>query len=114
MHELALAQSIVGVAERHSGGRRVFRVEVSVGHLRQVVPSLLEFGFELAARGTCADGAQLAVSQVPAAGVCRDCGAETELREFPFECAACGGLDLQLVRGEELLVEAIELQEEAA
>ena len=38
---------------------RVTPVCVRVGHLRQVVPSALEFSFELCAHGTAVEGAAL-------------------------------------------------------
>ncbi|MDQ3659257.1 MAG: hydrogenase maturation nickel metallochaperone HypA, partial [Actinomycetota bacterium] len=41
MHELAIADSIVQIAGRHANGRRVTKVQLKVGHLRQVVPSAL-------------------------------------------------------------------------
>ena len=47
MHELAIAHSVVAIAERHAAGRRVRAVELRVGHLRQVVPSSLTFAFDL-------------------------------------------------------------------
>jgi hydrogenase nickel incorporation protein HypA/HybF len=87
-------------------------VELRVGHLRQVVPSALEFAFMLVAEGTPVEGAQLVIEEVPAAGLCRDCGAESTFDGFPFACASCGGLDLELIRGEELLVDSLELDEE--
>ena len=111
MHELSLAESVVAVACRHAAGRPVARVELKVGHLRQVVPSALEFAFELLAQGTECDGAELVMEEVPAAGRCRRCGCESELPGFPLACTACGGLDLELLRGEELLVDALELEE---
>lgn len=87
------------------------RVEVRVGHLRQVVPASLELAFELIARGTELEGAALAVEQVPAGGVCRDCGTHTELPDFPLLCSACGGVDLDITQGEELEVESLDLAE---
>jgi len=111
MHELALAESVVAIASRHAAGRPVARVELKVGHLRQVVPAALEFAFELVAQGTAVEGAQLVLEAVPAAGRCRRCGAESELPGFPLACAACGSVDVELLRGEELLVEALELEE---
>ena len=110
MHELAIAESIVAIAERHAAGRRVTRVEVSVGHLRQVVPTALEFAFGLLAQGTVLDGAELALEEVPAAGRCRDCGAEGRLDGFPFTCRACGGWDVAVTAGEELRVESLDLE----
>ncbi len=113
MHELSLAESVVRIATVHAAGRAVVKVELKVGHLRQVVPSALEFAFELVAQGTPVEGAELVLEEVPAAGRCRRCGAESELPGFPLACAACGGLDLELLRGEELLVDALELHEVA-
>jgi len=112
MHELAIAESIVAIAERHAAGRRVRRVEVAVGHLRQVVPSALEFAFELVAQGTVLDGAELAIGEIPAAGRCRACGTEGGLDGFPLTCRACGGWDVEVIAGEELRVESLDLETE--
>ena len=110
MHELSIAQAIVGIAARHAAGRRVTRVEVKVGHLRQVVPGALEFGFDLVSQGSALEGAELAIEAIPATGRCRGCGATSELDGFPLRCSACGGLDLELLSGEELLVDALVLE----
>jgi hydrogenase nickel incorporation protein HypA/HybF len=112
MHELSIAQAVVEIASRHAAGRRVTKVELRVGHLRQVVPSALEFAFELTAHGTALEGAELVIEDVPARGRCRACGGETEMRAFPLQCSHCGGLDLELEAGDELLVDALELDEE--
>jgi hydrogenase nickel incorporation protein HypA/HybF len=111
MHELSIADAIVRIACTHAGERRIETVEVKVGHLRQVVPDSLAFAFLLVAEGTVAEGAELVLEEVPAAGVCRDCRVESELPSFPLACTACGSLDVELVRGEELLVEALTLTE---
>ena len=111
MHELSIAESVVQIASRHANGRRVTKVRIKVGHLRQVVPSALAFGFELVAEGTPVEGAELEMEQVPAAGRCRECGVESQLTYFPLQCGACGSFDLEVVRGEELLVESLELEE---
>ena len=49
MHELSIAESVVQVASRHAQGRRVTKVYLKVGHLRQVVPSALVFSLVLVA-----------------------------------------------------------------
>jgi hydrogenase nickel incorporation protein HypA/HybF len=112
MHELAIADAIVALVDRHAAGRRVAKVEVKVGHLRQVVPSALEFAFELVARGTPAEGAELEIEAVPARITCRSCGAESPAAEFPFVCPSCDGMDVDVLSGDELLVEALEVESE--
>jgi hydrogenase nickel incorporation protein HypA/HybF len=114
MHELAIADAIVGIVSRHAGERRVAAVEVQVGHLRQVVPDALAFAFRLVAEGTCAESAELRLEDVPAQARCRACETETEQTGWPMCCAACGSFDVRVTRGEELLVTCVELDDELA
>jgi hydrogenase nickel incorporation protein HypA/HybF len=114
MHELSIAQALMDIVQRHAGGRPVTRVEVRVGHLRQVVPAALEFAFELVARGTVAEGAELVLDAVPAAGRCRACGTVSQMEAFPLACAGCGSWDVEVIRGEELLLDTLELEEPLA
>jgi hydrogenase nickel incorporation protein HypA/HybF len=111
LHELAIAESVVQIADRHADGRRVTKVYLKVGHLRQVVPSALAFSFELVAQGTPIEGAQLEMEEVPATGSCQGCGEKCRLESFPLQCKVCGGFDLDLLEGEELYVESLELEE---
>jgi hydrogenase nickel incorporation protein HypA/HybF len=113
MHELSIAEAVVDIAVRHARGRPVAAVELRVGHLRQVVPSALEFAFGLVAEGTPLAGAELRMEEVPAAGHCRSCGAETALPELPLCCRSCGSGDVEVTSGEELLVDSLELRTEA-
>jgi hydrogenase nickel incorporation protein HypA/HybF len=112
MHELSIAESIVDIAVRHARGRPVIRVEVTVGHLRQVVPSALSFAFELVAQGTPAEGAELVLDTIPATVRCRTCGEESELDDWPLLCRPCGSADLAVVAGEELRVESLDVEEQ--
>jgi hydrogenase nickel incorporation protein HypA/HybF len=113
MHELSIADAVVQIVERHAAGRRVTKVELRVGHLRQVVAPALEFAFELVARDTVVEGAELALTEVPAAVACLNCGHEGVHVQFPAVCERCGSLDVEIRGGDELLVEALELEEDA-
>jgi hydrogenase nickel incorporation protein HypA/HybF len=111
LHELAIADSVVQIASRHADGRQVTKVYLKVGHLRQVVPSALAFSFELVAQGTPVEGAELEMEEVPVLGRCRECGVESRLESFPLQCGTCGGFELQILEGEELYVDSLELEE---
>jgi hydrogenase nickel incorporation protein HypA/HybF len=111
LHELSIAESVVRIAGRQADGRRVRKVQMKVGHLRQVVPSSLAFGFGLLAEGTPAEGAELEIEQVSAEARCRGCGMESRIDDFPLLCPGCGGLDLEILKGEELIVDSLELEE---
>jgi len=110
MHELALARGVLDAALAHADGRRVTRVDVTVGALRQVVPDSLAFHFEILARGTPCEGARLAQSVMPARMGCA-CGEEWELSEPSFRCPRCGEAHTRVLSGEQLVVESIEIEE---
>jgi hydrogenase nickel incorporation protein HypA/HybF len=112
MHELSIADAVAQVATRHASGRRVTRVELKVGYLRQVVPSALEFAWQLVTDHTPLEGAELAIEEIPPRGRCRTCNAATTMESFPLQCRHCGGLDVELLAGEELLVDALELDDD--
>lgn len=111
MHELSIAESIVRIAGEQAAGRRVTKVSMRVGHLRQVVPSALSFSFDLVAEGTPVEGAELVMQEIPVRGNCRNCAEECHPESFPLQCQACGNFDLEILAGEELLVESLELEE---
>jgi hydrogenase nickel incorporation protein HypA/HybF len=110
MHELSLCGAIADIASRRAGARPVEVIHVRIGQLRQVVPETLTFCWSMVSEGTELAGSVLAVERVPAVLRCRTCGAEAELgQQIAFACAACGGLDVDAVAGEEFLVTELEL-----
>ena len=111
MHELALARAILATALDRAEGRRVRSVEVTVGALRQVVPSSLAFNFDVLAGAAGCEGATLELQMEPARLRCA-CGAEWELEEMSFVCPRCSGGQTRVIAGEELRVESIEVEEE--
>jgi hydrogenase nickel incorporation protein HypA/HybF len=112
VHELSIADAIVAIACDHAQGRRVTSVEVKIGGLRQVVPDALAFAFDLVAAGTPVEGAQLDVDHVAPRAYCSRCEVESEVTSLPLACASCGRVDVDVVAGDELLVESIELDDE--
>lgn len=82
--------------------------------MRQVVPSALAFSFQLVAQGTPVEAAELDIDEVSVTGLCNDCGAESRQDSFPLQCATCESFDLEILTGEELYVESLELEESPA
>ena len=111
MHELAIADAVVSMVLEHAADRRVARVGMRIGHLRQVVPSALRFGFELVARDTCAESAVLEIEHIPAGVWCERCQVESEVKTLPLVCSSCGTFDVAVKRGDEMSVEWIETEE---
>jgi hydrogenase nickel incorporation protein HypA/HybF len=111
VHELGLCEGVLEAVERRAAGRRVTRVRVRVGAQHRVVASAFDQSFALVAQGTVADGAAVDLVVVPVRARCGDCGNEAEATDVLAICLACGGLDLETTGGDELILEAIHLDE---
>lgn len=90
---------------------RVRAVHLQLGALTTFVPEALTFYFEALTKGTTLEGARLAIEEIPVVGECRNCGRQLEVEAPPFLCAACGSPDLEVVRGRELLIDALEIRD---
>ncbi len=113
MHELSVAGAIVDTVVRAAAGRPVSAVTLRIGHLRQVVPGSLAFYLEIVSRETVCEGAAFEQLAVEAWLRCRGCGASWRVEAPAFRCPTCAGADVEVVSGEELEVESIEVEEAA-
>jgi hydrogenase nickel incorporation protein HypA/HybF len=112
VHELGLARRVVAIlgeeAERH-GFERVVRVKLAIGALGHVEPDALAFAFDVAARGTLADGAVLEVERPPGTARCLACGADVVIESRVDLCPMCGGARLVVTGGEDMMVREVEV-----
>ncbi len=115
MHELSLVAGLFDTLEetaREHRARQVTLVRLKVGKLAGVVPDLLESAFDTYKKGTIAGDARLEIEEVPVRLRCRDCGGGRLDETGDFACLACGGRNVEIIEGRELIVERIELEVE--
>jgi len=111
MHELSLCRSIDTIVRRAAPGRKVEVIELDIGELRQVVPSTLQYCWDIVSRGAELEGARLEVRRLPGVVECRDCGSRTTLGALPIlKCDSCGGTAVDIVGGEEFMVNSLQLE----
>jgi hydrogenase nickel incorporation protein HypA/HybF len=124
VHELAVAQALVeqvdAVIDQHqahhdhdassSDAWRATSIRVRIGPLAGVVPELLATAFPLAAAGSRMQHAALEFAHAPIRVRCQTCGAETEAAMNRLICGACGDWHTQVISGDELLLESVELE----
>ncbi len=109
MHELSLTRSIVSACVEHAKERRVRAVHLRVGLLSGVEPHALSFCFELCARGTVVEGAELVIEPVMGRGHCQGCDQRVDL-DSPIGICPCERRErVTLVAGDELVLDAMEV-----
>jgi|DeeseametaMP1200_FD_contig_123_752_length_6138_multi_7_in_1_out_0_2 hydrogenase nickel incorporation protein HypA/HybF len=116
VHELSIARNIVEIVSQvamEEKSPRVSVIHLQIGALSCVVPSALEFAFEVASQGTPTEGARLQMECMPVVVHCDSCETEVAL-ESPqsFRCPRCAQPTPTLVSGRELEISRVELEEE--
>ncbi len=109
MHELALCSAIADAVRKHAEGRTVETVHITIGHFRQIVPDTLRFCWQVQTEHNDLAGTELDITFVDAVIRCSGCGSETRLSDPVMICAACGSHTVELIAGEEFLIESISL-----
>ena len=112
MHELSVCLSLLREVERiarENNAGRVTRIVVTVGPLSGVEPDLLRNAYPLAVAGSIAEHAQFQVDVSEIVVKCSQCGAESPAKANRLLCAACGDYRTNLVSGDEMVLQRLEL-----
>lgn len=112
MHEVGITQSILEIAvdnAQKAGAVKISSLTVEIGGLSGVIPESVEFCFEAVTQGTMAEGATLNIIRIPGLGRCDDCGKETELDSYTFNCSHCESYNLERIQGDELRLTEVEI-----
>ena len=113
MHEMSLAEGVLGVIEdyaRKEGFRRVRTVWLEIGQLSGVEAEALRFGFDAVARDTLAADARLEIVAVPGAGRCLACGQAVAVAARYEPCSHCGAYQVEVTGGTEMRVKELEVE----
>ncbi|MCL2025845.1 MAG: hydrogenase maturation nickel metallochaperone HypA [Leptospirales bacterium] len=111
MHELSIAGSIFDILMDIAGKnnlKKIERVVLSVGAMRQVVPIAMETAFAAVTAGSIAEGAVLEMEVIPVEMRCVSCDAVFAVERNIFVCPLCDAVKLDLVSGDELIIKNIE------
>jgi hydrogenase nickel incorporation protein HypA/HybF len=106
MHELTLVNSLLDIVDdyaRREGFHKVISLHLSMGGLTCVDRASLQFAFDVQAKDTTAEGAQLVIDVNPAVICCFVCGEETRQDRFEALCPKCGSAQVTLTGGTEEL-----------
>ncbi|MDJ0707430.1 MAG: hydrogenase maturation nickel metallochaperone HypA [Leptolyngbyaceae cyanobacterium MO_188.B28] len=109
MHELKITQNVVATISKRAKGAKVQRVLLEIGKLSGIMPEAVRYCFDVCSQGTVAEGAILAIQEIPGLARCSKCGAEIPLDKPLGVCEECGSVELVMIRGQDLKVKEIEM-----
>ncbi|ACB94801.1 hydrogenase maturation nickel metallochaperone HypA [Beijerinckia indica] len=112
MHELSLCESVIetimdNVRTHHFS--QVRRVRLTVGRFAGVETEALRFSFDVVARGTLVEGAELELLEEPGAAWCFDCSETVPLMDRLDPCPRCGGTRLHPTAGTDVMIKDLEV-----
>lgn len=109
---MGIVEAATEEAERR--GLQVTAVHLRLGALSGVVKDALLFSYEMACQDTPLEGSKLIVEDVPVIIFCPHCRERKTLSSVQsFACPECDTPTMDIVRGKELEVYALEVDEEA-
>jgi hydrogenase nickel incorporation protein HypA/HybF len=115
MHELSIAMSILDIVAEESqrrGGAPIEAVHIKLGPLSGVVKQALVSAYELAREMSPQAGVRLIVEEVPVVAYCETCRSEQPIASIQeLTCPQCGNFTPRVVRGRELEIVAMEIQD---
>jgi hydrogenase nickel incorporation protein HypA/HybF len=113
MHELPVTESILEIALRHArqvNATRVTDLYLVIGKLSSIVDDSIQFYWDIIAKDTIAEGAQLHFSRVPAELECTTCGTKFHPDGEDFSCPSCRSNAVRVSAGEEFYLQAIDVE----
>ena len=113
MHELAITQSMLDLVleeAKKAGAERVGKINLVIGEMSGIVDECVKFYFEFLSKDTIANGAILSFKNVPIQARCRNCGELFTPEEFDWSCPKCQDSRAEIVAGNELYLESIEVK----
>jgi len=115
MHEFSIIYNVLQTVEnvaKQNHLKKVDKIILRIGKLRQVMPDFLQFAFEASSEETIAKGAKLEIIKVPIKIKCLNCQKEVEAKRQTYLCPHCESTQLKILSGKELLIDSIEGEKE--
>lgn len=112
MHELPVTENILEIALRHAEkaeAQRVTDIHLVIGQLSTIIDESIQFYWDMLSEGTAAQGACLHFERIPLVMRCQACSHSFEPEELEYVCPACGGLEVEIVKGNEFFLDSIQV-----
>ena len=115
MHELQITESILNIAMDYAtkeGATEITDLYLTIGDLATVVDDSVQFYWNIIAKETIAENAQLHFERIKTELLCMDCNARFHPNPEDFTCPNCGSVQVKVIRGDEFSLDAIDIETE--
>lgn len=113
MHELGITQQIVRIAEEHARQHQAEKITdlyLVIGELSSVLDESVQFYWDIVAKDTLCEGAELHFQRLPAELRCLDCGSRYQLdRGELTACPRCDSARIEVLQGKEFQLQSIDI-----
>lgn len=114
MHELSIAHSILSIAERNiPPGTEGYAsaVSLTIGELSGIEIDSLQFAFDALKDKTVLAKAILELEIITGEAECSDCKTNFHMPSFGTPCPDCGSYLAHIIKGKEMKVKSITMEE---
>ena len=111
MHEYSIVQSMLDLCEKYSKGKQVDKVVVKIGKMSGIEPHFLKESFNVFKEETSCQDAAMEMQLIDITILCKDCGKKAIVDNFNFFCPYCKGGNTEVLTGQEMHIDYIELKE---
>lgn len=112
MHEYSVVMSMLDLCEKHAKGKQVEKVVTKIGKMSGIEPHFLKDSFDIFKEDTVCADATIQMNLIDITIRCTDCDKEATVDSYNFYCPACKGGNTEVLTGQEMHIEYIELKDE--
>jgi hydrogenase nickel incorporation protein HypA/HybF len=110
MHEFSLTQNLLDTVLKKANSRRIKHVNLLIGPFSDEREESIRFYWRDLSKGTPGEGARLHFQHITAEMKCLGCGGALSLEDDESLCKYCQNDCLQLLNGEEVKLESIDVE----
>ena len=107
MHELSVTQSVLDIAVKNAGMRKIKQINLVIGQFSSIVDDSIQFYWDIISKDTPAEGSVLHFERIPGEMTCQACGYVFRPTGEAFNCPTCTSPFVKITKGEEFQVYSI-------
>ena len=113
MHELAVTEGLLKICKEEkdkNNFKKIKEIRIKVGALTGLVPSCIDYYFEIISKDTIAEGSRLIIEDLPIKIKCKECLYEGEVKKEDYYCPKCNSFKISIENGREFYVDSLEVE----